>query len=255
MKKKLINESKSTNLSCKDKLKESLKRELILFKLSNFYKNYYNKNIIKIIVARYNENLNWLNPLNLDTIVFNKGHVLNIDNEIRLKNVGRESHTYLNYIINNYNNLPEYLVFTQGNISDHFSGDYAHLVKITQEAIDYSQSIPKLVKNTDFGSWSSNFNLTLSEFNNFKYKNNKIISFKKWFIKNIYDSYPKKLMIYKSAIFAVSKKKILSNSIDYYKNLISYLDYDINPIEGHFMERSWYYIFNKSSKLHPGIII
>ena len=60
----------------------------------------------KIIIARYNENINWLNSLVNNCIIYNKGEKLDIDNQIILKNVGRESHTYLNYIISNYENLP-----------------------------------------------------------------------------------------------------------------------------------------------------
>ena len=74
-----------------------------------------------LIVARYNENLDWLNSL-VETeswirnvIIFNKG-LDNIKlskktkNIIKIKNVpniGREGGTYLNYIITNYKCLPE----------------------------------------------------------------------------------------------------------------------------------------------------
>jgi hypothetical protein len=36
-----------------------------------------------------------------------------------LPNVGREAHTYLTYIIDNYDRLPEYVMFCQGRIDDH----------------------------------------------------------------------------------------------------------------------------------------
>ena len=73
----------------------------------------------KIIVARYNENIEWLNSEMDNCIICNKGPLLNIDNEILLHNVGRESDSYLNYIIKYYNELPSVLVFTQAIISDH----------------------------------------------------------------------------------------------------------------------------------------
>ena len=189
------------------KEKKCIQREQILFTLTNFYKHYYNKPDLKIIVSRFNENLEWLSPLNPNTLIYNKGTPLLLKNEKRLKNVGRESHTYLHYIIKNYHQLPEYVIFTQGNISDHVIGGYAFLMKIAEEAISFSQSRPKLVKNNQSGSWSPNFNLTMSEFKNYPYKDNRVISFQDWFLENIYPRYPQEILIYKNSIFAVSKKK------------------------------------------------
>ena len=78
-----------------------------------------------------------------------------------------------------------------------------------------------------------------------KKKNNKHITFYDWFIKNIRNEYPKKkFKVYRNGIFAVSKKNILQNSKEYYINLINQVNWHIEPVEGHFFERSWYYIFN-----------
>ena len=73
----------------------------------------------KYIVARYNESIDWLNFAMDKRVIFNKGEKLNIPNEILVPNVGRESETYLRYIIENYDNLPDICVFLQGRISDH----------------------------------------------------------------------------------------------------------------------------------------
>lgn len=71
-----------------------------------------------LVVARYNENIDWLKNTALNYIIFNKGEAnlpLWVKNEIKLPNIGREAHTYLTYIILNYDNLPEHSVFVQGN--------------------------------------------------------------------------------------------------------------------------------------------
>ena len=73
----------------------------------------------KIIVSRFNEDINWLNSETENCIICNKGERIGLKNEIMLPNVGRESETYLNYIIKEYQNLPELLIFTQGSISQH----------------------------------------------------------------------------------------------------------------------------------------
>lgn len=75
-----------------------------------------------VVVARYNENLDWLKTVPWDYIVFNKGEdnlPKWIKNEIKLPNIGREAHTYLTYILKNYDNLPEYTIFLQGSPFDH----------------------------------------------------------------------------------------------------------------------------------------
>ena len=68
----------------------------------------------QIVVARYNENINWLIPFKDIALIYNKGNN-NIDanyfNIINLKNVGRESHTYLYHIVNNYDNLAKNTIF------------------------------------------------------------------------------------------------------------------------------------------------
>lgn len=70
-----------------------------------------------LIVARYNEDITWLDKINFDHIVYNKGEINS--NYINLPNIGREADTYINYIISNYDNLPEIIVFCQGNPFDH----------------------------------------------------------------------------------------------------------------------------------------
>jgi hypothetical protein len=80
-----------------------------------------------IVIARYNENIDWLKSINTnlyDIFIYNKGNDnISIDNSnckiIKLDNTGRESHTYLYHIINNFDNLPEKIVFTQAHPFDH----------------------------------------------------------------------------------------------------------------------------------------
>lgn len=74
-----------------------------------------------IVIARYNENLDWLKKFNnLNIKVYDKGEDL-IHNSKKLPNIGREAHTYLTYIVENYDNLDDVTIFTQGNPLDHVS--------------------------------------------------------------------------------------------------------------------------------------
>ena len=202
----------------------------------------------KIIVARYNENIDWLSSDMSNCIIYNKGDKLDIENEIFLENVGRESDTYLHYIITNYNNLPDVVVFTQARISDHKgSDDINYLMNIKNEALVNSKSKNFMI-HYDTGQclyfdndWNCKNNYYWSEFN---YKNNNQITFLEWFTTNIGLKYPNPIYIYQNAIFAVKKENIINKPIEYYEKLILELKYHNNPIEAHFFERSWYYIFS-----------
>ena len=75
-----------------------------------------------LVISRYNENLDWINKLpirdDINIVIYNKGQYIDKDN-ILLKNVGREAHTYITYILDNFDCLPNYVCFLQGNPFDH----------------------------------------------------------------------------------------------------------------------------------------
>ena len=66
-----------------------------------------------IVVAKYNEDLAWLDNINAEKIVYSKGSGGN------LKNIGREAHTYAYHIAKNYESISEWTTFVQGNPLDH----------------------------------------------------------------------------------------------------------------------------------------
>uniref|UniRef100_A0A6C0JX62 Glycosyltransferase n=1 Tax=viral metagenome TaxID=1070528 RepID=A0A6C0JX62_9ZZZZ len=202
----------------------------------------------KIIVARYNENIEWLNSEMSNCIIYNKGDALNICNEILLNNVGRESETYLHYIITNYDNLPDVVVFTQARISDHKRRDNIdYLIRIKNTALRHSKS-QNFFRHNDVRRnmhWRKDWNLRSNGYYlKDNYKHNKPIIFIEWFKQNIDIHYPNPICIYRNAIFAVKKEKILNKPLEYYKRLILEVNHNVNPTEGHFFERSWYYIFS-----------
>jgi len=64
-----------------------------------------------IVVARYNENVDWTKQFS-NVIIYNKGKPLSNDfNNFVLKNVGKEGHTYYKHIYDNYDNLADYTIF------------------------------------------------------------------------------------------------------------------------------------------------
>lgn len=207
-----------------------------------------------IVVARYNEDIHWLNSDFPNCIIYNKGEKLpyhsDVINEIMLPNVGRESETYLNYIITHYDNLPDTVIFTQAKIKDHRDdGTIRYLYRLKSEAEIYGKSnffLSQSKNNTGpgwNGCWGPEWNVREDGTFCGNYLLNRPMSFIKWFTSNVQESYPDPIQIYCNGIFAVKKELILRRPLAYYQYLINYVNHHIDPIEGHFFERSWYYIF------------
>ena len=66
-----------------------------------------------VVVAKYLEDVAWTRDLE-NVIVYDKSPNP-IPGSIPLQNIGREGETWLRYIIDHYETLPEYVVFLQGN--------------------------------------------------------------------------------------------------------------------------------------------
>jgi hypothetical protein len=80
---------------------------------------------VRVIVSRYNEDLNWLNEYpftEFEYIVYNKGInddfcKNNVIQVVNLPNIGREGHSYLWHIIAHYDHLANILVFFPGSVN------------------------------------------------------------------------------------------------------------------------------------------
>tara|TARA_Y100000741_G_scaffold360164_2_gene341971 strand:- start:222 stop:887 length:666 start_codon:yes stop_codon:yes gene_type:complete len=217
----------------------------------------------KIIVARYNENVNWLLPQIEYCIIYNKGKRLNVKNEVLLNNVGRESDTYLNYIIDNYYKLPDVVLFTQANITDELkyikkilkeANEINILLKLKNMALKYGKSLHSITYNntnnennknwTTKHYWGKEWNKNGNTYHLHNNHLDKPVVFEKWFVTHIDKVYPNPIKIYKGAIFAIRRDLILKRPINYYKNLLHQVNHHVDPAEGHFVERSWWHIFN-----------
>jgi hypothetical protein len=204
------------------------------------------KKKVQIVIARYKEDIGWLFPYKDIVIIYNKGeynYLLNNFNVINLKNYGRESHTYLYHIINNYDNLTDKTIFFQGKIDDHkildieyYFGNNNFIGKFDSINIDILKS-----NINHFGKWSSDYkngNMKISSYNPYN-----------WITEVIGIDLDKNLNISKvvwGANFSLSKEIILSKPKIFYENILRHIDYHINPEEGHFLERTWYLIFNNN---------
>jgi len=195
----------------------------------------------QIIIARYNEDITYLSEYYKIILVYNKGDpdTIPVNFEyINLPNIGRESHTYLYHIIQNYDNLADKTLFIQGNTKDHdiYSiNDYfndndfygkrsTHEINFLKTYINHSGKYLKELLNKNLKKsiytpyqWINLLGIDITKLNKFE-------------------------MVW-GANFSISKELIRKKPIEFYKDIIKYVEYDINPEEGHYFERSWYIIF------------
>ena len=190
---------------------------------------------MKIIVARYNENIEWIQriPTDIDVLVYNKGdQITNYNGKvIDLPNVGREGHTYYTYIYDNYDNLDDYTIFLQGNPFDH-SRSIIRTISNIQKCKSFDSYFSFISERVLFTSLSG---CPYDIYMNIKpiYENlfgpitdeNQIIQFAQ------------------GAQFIVSKQAILSRSKEFYKKIIELLEKECNPYEGFIIERLHRVIF------------
>jgi hypothetical protein len=195
----------------------------------------------RIIVSRYNENIEWTKQFQ-NVIIANKGEPLkNVYNQTVLTNVGREGHTYYKYIYDNYENLPDYMIFLQGNPFDHSPNIIQNLKKTIQ-------TITSRPNTKCFHFLSEHMHYSTLNAQRGIYPECKNIH-KDWervFGEIVQNKDTDTECIFGAgAQFVVSKQNVLQNPIEFYKNIVQMLEYDICPLEGYNIERFHKYIFNR----------
>ena len=183
---------------------------------------------MKIVVARYNENIEWTKKF-LNVIIYNKGAKLNTDfeiyDEIILENVGREGHSFYKYIYDNYENLDDYTIFLQGN-------PFTHHPNMFNLLIYYTTNSKNLTLDFEF------LGECIIECNLSGCKNSRIL-----LLQQIYEflfgekKTDLEFLFASGGQFIVSKKQILKRPKEFYLKIIQILQHSVNPIEGYVIER------------------
>ena len=182
---------------------------------------------LSIVVARFNENVEWT-KLFPNVIVYNKGDKLTDEyNQVLLKNVGRESHTYYYHICENYDNLDDYIIFLQGNPFDHSPNillDLNKYIANTELTINF-EFLSRDILNCNLSGCFYHEKIPMIEI----YE--KLFNEKKNDLQFIFGA---------GAQFIVSKKSILKRPKEFYNKILEILENSTNPIdpiEGYVIER------------------
>jgi hypothetical protein len=214
---------------------------------------------VDIVVSRFNEDLKWTleSPFNaFQYIVYNKGdnedfektHVKKI---INLNNVGRNDHTYLYHIVQNYDNLNDIIIFFPGSVDMEYKKgkaiDLLNYIKEYKRALFVCPVHVKpniLTEFCDFSMvhWSASYNKNfIKNQESYLYPAN-TRPFGKWFLENFGDI---EVTFYQHhGLLSVDKRDIMQYDKDRYVKLMDQLEVSSNPEVGHYIERSWAAIFH-----------
>ena len=211
------------------------------------------KDNLQLVVTLYNQ-VTPITPLPDNTIFYDKRDSLTdtftiTDNVIRVPNYGKDAYTIPHYISTFYDNLPDYVLFSQ--CDPYFHDPEFHVDKFKNKQFygvcerrgNWCGSI-----HLPFHGWDRliHHNKWLKEFESGELKPAKLTYGEYW------DTYIKKprpdpetMIWYHGIIFVVSKSKILQHPKEYYQALLSTFDCK-NSEEIHYLERSIHYIFNEA---------
>ena len=187
---------------------------------------------MKIVVARYNEDISWTTQFP-NVIIYNKGLPMeNYSNQIMLPNLGREGQTYYKHIVENYHTLDDYTVFLQGNPFDHSPNVLLKLNQYIQSPpIKDFEYISEQIYKTNLSGCPHHSNLPMQQVYAILFQENRS---------------EMEIEFGAGAQFIVSRKAIQSNPIEFYQLILQFLEQSIDPIVGHVFERFHRIIFTRN---------
>ena len=194
-------------------------------------------------ISYYEGDLSWIYKLDQSKyIVYNKSakELPKEIKNIKVKNVGYNLYSYLEYIIKNYDNLPDSIIFCKNNIFDRHLNKNLFLKLIKREI--FTSLEENISEKYDFVS------LTLSdqgfnEINTSWYKYN----YDRLYFANYNDFYS---FIFKGSVipiflkfspggnYLLKKENILIRPKSFYQNLKLFISHSQFSCESHFLERS-----------------
>jgi len=200
----------------------------------------------KLIISRYDENVDWVKSFD-DYVIFNKGTATGLSEDILnrtyyLPNVGKEGEVILRYIITHYYHLPPKIAFCQGLYDDHYN---LSLSEFKYGLLTLEDGYSILDYSTD---QCTRRNLNLPTFN-IQYWTHKLDNYSReydlqtWWKQVSGEEYIQKPIVFWGSIFCVEKELIYRRPLSFYKKLHGYFTKHRNPVEMHFLERTWANIF------------
>ena len=171
---------------------------------------------------------------------------------IYIKNHGYNLYAYLLFIIENYYNLPEKILFTKNNIFPrHLSRD--RFISLLERQSRYMFDAKSCIYRQPFAF--IDIDGKFAELNNSWYTRNaqcKFFGSLNKFLEHFFDfiDYPVYVKYPPGGNIMVGKNDILCRPREFYRSLIKCIDYKENAPESYFIERSLDIIFDENVKIN-----
>lgn len=207
-----------------------------------------------LVVSNWNNDVSWIkNYTNWYYVVYDKSNTLSEKeyNILNVDNVGYNIHDICHFIVENYDVLPELVAFLEGNPFDHCKKEtfnkliYNNYFTPIEDYSDVEESYAHK-KDKDGGYMERNNSWYIkSHVQTHGADTNRYIRNYNQFLDLMFENpkYPEWIRFSPGAQYIVPRENIEYYSIDFYKKLMSLVDYHRIPVEAHVIERALYYIF------------
>lgn len=184
------------------------------------------------VLNTYNGNTDWVKEYTNDVVFYDKKDL----------NVGYNIYDYMDYIVNNYDNLPDVVLFGKDNMLER------HITKEEFDRVVNNKTFTPLLTKNHKVDGKVNFYLDgiYCERNDSWYFNSypsKYFKSYDEFAKEIKLPNPDYLPFAPGACYIVPKKNILKHSKEFYTKLKELVSWHQTPVEAHLIERSLYNIW------------
>ncbi|CCO23052.1 DUF3431 domain-containing protein [Maridesulfovibrio hydrothermalis] len=211
---------------------------------------------VQAVIARYREDLSWAGELQCRATIYNKGEPP-VEGAVVLPNIGRESHSYLTHIINNYSVLPEFTVFLQGS-------PFFHMEEGADCAVLNALILENVSRNVPFKGFAW-FRMVCDQLGRPHQlcdpeKEGRWLGWGKDIpVGEVYEYLfnrpaPRKFIASAATgLFMVRRDRILIRPVEFYEKALSLIESDPHDANntGHAFERLWQVIFNGSAAINP----
>ena len=221
-----------------------------------------------LVVNQYHYDISWIEKYTDNYVVYDKGGTeIESDKTIRLPNIGSNIHTWFYHIIQNYDNLPDVIIFAKGNISPRHCREEKLLKLINNSEFtplesyeDVDTSEGSAMRLTDEGGYM--------EINNSWYVPHHVSRYFQsysYFLKTIFvnPEIPQWVRFAPGANYIVPKENILKHEKRFYEKLNSFVSYEASPLECagrdkipaecHIIERALYTIWTSDYQVNPNL--
>lgn len=198
-----------------------------------------------IIISRYAEDVSWIKDYNIDYLVFNKGTSLTGYKQQICENIGNNQRDIFQFIYDNYDNLPEYMIFVQGNPFEHCNKEVFNSLIEKEELTcleSFDNSINSHAARYNNGYEEINDSWYVSSHNHSHNQTCKWVSLDHFMFSTFSDYVPKKWIRFTpGSQYVIPKNVALSYSRSFWQHLMNILDRN-NMTEGHIIERALFMI-------------